>query len=395
MMKHLSLFIILISIGSCIDRFDFNIPDSDLQLVVDGRITDAPGPYTVKITRTQKLNNLLFPPTVSAKAVTIFDNVGNSETLTEIKAGIYQTSPTGIRGVIGRVYTLRIETFDNKIYESSPEKINPAGTVDSIYYEFQKNVSLEGVSGYQFKIFMNSRGEPQGDNHFLWKLTGTYKVITSPELHIILTQRLNDPPPPPKKDPRVCSGYVYNPRTDQLDYVKPCECCTCWASLVDSKPHVSDNNIVANGQFNKVDMGAIPVDFWPFWDKTMVKVEQLSLSNAAFNYWKAVRDQQEGAVSLFQPAISKAVSNIFLKNGKEEVQGLFQASAISKNFIFLSAKDIPLGSGIIPPPPSLPPRYIPTPGLVYEEFLSEPFVVREACTGAFAHSTTQQPIDWK
>jgi hypothetical protein len=397
MKKQLILFLTIILLDSCIEQFNVAAPEALSQLVVDGRITDAPGPYIVKLSKTKRLDDVISPPsTLSASAVMVFDNAGNSETLTEISAGTYQTSPTGIRGVVGREYFIRIETRDGKIYESLPEKISPSGTVDSIYYEFQKNISLAGNPNYQFRIFMDSQGEAEGENYFLWKLTGTYRVITSPELYIVLQPQILEPPPPPRKAPRPCSGFIYDNRLDRLNPVRPCECCTCWADLVDKKPIVNDNYVVANGQFNKIDMGVIPVEFWPFWDKTMVKVEQMSLSKSAHAYWKTIRDQKDGAASLFQPPFGKALSNIFLKNGKEEAQGFFQASSVSKKIIFLTSRDIPLGPGVIPPPPVIPPRYVPTGGSpIYEEFLSEPFVVRESCLNAFKHSTTQRPADWK
>ncbi|MFM9840599.1 MAG: DUF4249 domain-containing protein [Cyclobacteriaceae bacterium] len=395
MKKPWVLFCVFIIHDSCIDRLGITVPNASLQLVVDGAITDAPGPYTVKLSRTRRLADFAAPPTVLAKSVTIFDNEGNSEILTETTTDVFQTSPTGMRGAIGKEYFVRIEMHDGKVYESIPEKIRPPGTVDSIYYEFQTKVSEKGIANYYFRIFMNSHGEPEGENYFLWKLTGTYRVLTSPDLHIIFESSPGGLVIIP--DPRPCSGAVFIKKTGEILYPNPCECCQCWADLVGEKPNVSDNYIVDNGKFNKVDMGIIPVEFWPFWDKTLVKAEQLSLSKSAFDYWRTVQDQKEGATSLFQPAIGKAISNIFSKDGNEEVQGFFYASAISKKTLFLTSKDIPKGAAVIPPPPGLPPRYTPRagedPSLL--KFYSEPFVVRESCLLAFKHSTTQKPIDWK
>jgi hypothetical protein len=378
MKKSILLFFAFLSFDSCIDRFEMNSPNATSQLVVDGFITDAPGPYTVKLSRTRNLIDFSPPPLVSAKAVTLFDNVGNAEKLFELTTGIFQTTAAGMRGVIGREYFVRIEMGDGKIYESSPEKISPAGKVDSVYYEYEK-YQVEGVAKYRFRIFMDSHGEPEGDNLFLWKLRGTYKVITSPELHFYRSSELFIP------DPRPCSGYIYNKTAKALEYIKPCECCTCWPSFVNQKPIVSDNQIVLNGSFKKVELGIIPVDFWPFWDKTMVQVEQWSISERARNYWKTIRDQKDGATSLFQPAIGKAISNIIQKNGKEVVQGFFSASAVSRKLFFLTEKNIPEGPGVIPEPPGLGPG----------PPLGSTFIVRESCLLAFKNSTIQQPPDWK
>lgn len=389
--QRIILFATLILFDSCIDVLDYSSSNDNQQLVVDGFITDAPGPYTIRLTKTRRTAEYRPYSTVTAKSVSIFDTEGNSEQLVEKDAGVYQTSSSGIRGQMGKSYYVRIELNDGKIYQSIPEKITPAGRVDTSYFEFEKVVSEKGISSYQFRIFMDSHGNPSGDNYFLWKLIGTYKVITSPELHILLR-------PGPIKDPRPCSGFVVIPETGKLGYVKPCECCQCWASKVDSKANVSDNYIVANAVFNKVDMGVIPVEFWYFWEKTMVTVQQMSLSKSAHAYWKTVKDQQEGSQSLFQPAIGKARSNIRLISGEEEVQGYFFAASVSKKVFFLSYLDIPLGTAVIPEPPALPPRYIPKPGdpqSLIDEYYTEPFVVRESCLLAFRHSTTEKPADWK
>lgn len=384
------LFATLILFDSCIDVLDYSSVNDNQQLVIDGFITDAPGPYTVRLTKTRRTAEYRPYSTVSAKSVSIFDTEGNSEQLVEKDAGVYQTNAAGIRGQMGKSYFVRIELNDGKIYQSTPEKITPAGRVDTAYYELEKVVSQKGIVSHQFRIFMDSQGNTEGDNYFLWKLIGTYKVITSPELHILLR-------PKPIKDPRPCSGFVVIPETNKLGYVQPCECCQCWASKVDSKANVSDNYIVSNAQFKKVDMGVIPVEFWFFWEKTMVTVQQLSLSKSAFTYWKTVKDQQEGAQSLFQPAIGKARSNIRLLTGEEEVQGYFFAASVAKKVFFLSYLDIPLGV-IIPEPPALPTRYIPSPNdpqSLIDEYYTEPFVVRESCLLAFRHSTTEKPADWK
>ena len=56
-MKRIALlFFGLVIIGSCIDRIDIKVPDSySSQLVVDGAITDEPGPYTVRLTKSERV----------------------------------------------------------------------------------------------------------------------------------------------------------------------------------------------------------------------------------------------------------------------------------------------------------------------------------------------------
>ena len=93
---HFCFFLILS--GSCIDRISIKIPDSySSQLVVDGLITDEPGPHTVTLSLASPIEDFLeFRKKIVAKSVTIIDNVGNSELLEEVEKGVYQTSVGGI-----------------------------------------------------------------------------------------------------------------------------------------------------------------------------------------------------------------------------------------------------------------------------------------------------------
>ncbi len=362
MRRVLLITIILLISDSCIDRLDLEYSESTNQLVIEGQINDEPGPYTIRVNRARKILDFSEIKPVSASKVVLTDNVGNSETLVEVSPGVFQTKPNGIRGTIGREYILRVETRDGKIFESSPEKINPAGSVDSIYYTFEKFEPLSGSAKYQFRIYINSNGEDKGENLFRWKFTGTYKVLTNPELRTRSAGEVRVPDPP------ACSGF-----NTLLEQVAPCKCCTCWVNMPDAKPKVNDNVTSLNGSYKNVEVGIVPVEYWTFFDKVQVEVKQMSLSRAAFNYWKIVQDQKEGSTSLFQPAIGKAVSNMFVKNGSEEVLGLFYASAIVKKTIFMDASDIPLGPSVIPSaPPPIP----------------------ESCLVAFPFSTLQKPINW-
>ncbi len=362
MKKNVLFIIILLFLDSCVERIDFDSSNTTAQLVIEGQINDEPGPYTIRVNRTRKVLDFGEVKPVSASKVIIFDNLGNSETLTESSPGVYKTKTNGIRGIVGREYVLRVETRDGKVFESSPEKINPAGEVESIYYRFEKFEPQTGPTQYQFRFYINSRGEDQGENLFRWKFTATYKVQTNPELHTRSAGETRVP------DPLPCSGFNIS-----LEQIGPCECCTCWVSRLESRPKVNDNTIISDGSYKDVEVGIIPVEYWIFFDKVQVEVKQMSLSRAAFDYWKIVQDQKEGSTSLFQPAIGKAVSNMFLKKGTEEVQGLFYASSIAKKTIFINASNIPLGPSVIPSaPPPIP----------------------ESCLVAFPFSTLQKPINW-
>ncbi len=92
------------------DVIDINLNETGQQIVIEGAITDLPGPYTVRISKTTDFFEPGVCPPVSDAVVTISDDEGNSETLKETSPGNYQTS--SIRGVPGRTYTLSVAVDD-------------------------------------------------------------------------------------------------------------------------------------------------------------------------------------------------------------------------------------------------------------------------------------------
>lgn len=360
---RLSLFFLFI-IMACVDRIEFDPgPSGESQIVIDGLITEEPGPYTVRLRRSQGIeDNLRVAPPFSANRVIISDDAGNSEVLEEGEFGVYATKANGIRGTIGRTYTLRIENRDGTVYESSPELLRPVGKVDSIYYEFESLVPENGPVLNGFKIFIDAQSD-QGNESFLrWKFTGTYRIATNPELHDVPCGESRCP------DPRPCSGQIIT--NLGLTRVADCECCVCWVNEIESRPLVSDNQFVAGGKFKKVQVGFVEVNEFTFFDKYQVAVEQMSLSQAAFDFWRAVQAQQEGSSSLFQPPFGKAKTNVFPVNGGPEVQGIFYAAAVDRKTRFISRDEVPV------------------------EIPDISVVLSESCNLVFDFASTTKPLDW-
>jgi hypothetical protein len=366
MKKGIFLISVLFALtNACVEQANFKAANADSQLVVEGLITDEPGPYFVKLTRSRKPLDFSGTISVSAIRVTILDDAGNAEILQEVSAGNYQTSPTGIRGVVGRSYSVKIETRDGKVYESVPDKLTKSGLIDKIYTQFVTVPQTTGPPKSQFLIFLDASVPPANETFLRWKLNAYYKVVTFPEQRVVQAGEGTIP------SPRPCSGYIYS--AGQLNQIGTCSCCTCWPKLVDTSPVISASQIPTGGRYLGINIGSVPVEYWTFFDKTMIEVKQLNISELASRYWKTIVDQQEGSTSLFQPSIGKAVSNVIHKNGNDEVQGIFYAAGVEVKRIFLSKDNLPQGTELPKAPPS----------------------INESCILAFTNSSNQEPIGWQ
>ncbi len=93
-------------VSACTKEIKPNLRTSTPTLVIEGNITNLPGPYTVKLSQSVIFydSNNVIP--VSGGHIRISDNAGNTDSLIEVSPGTYHT--TTIAGVPGRTYHLSV-----------------------------------------------------------------------------------------------------------------------------------------------------------------------------------------------------------------------------------------------------------------------------------------------
>ncbi|MFM9839356.1 MAG: DUF4249 domain-containing protein [Cyclobacteriaceae bacterium] len=345
-------------LSACVERIDFKVPSAQLLTVVEGTISNDPGPYKVKITKGLTLEGSSSLISVQKAKIKLYDNLGNVEAFKETDPGVYETGGV-IRGEIGRSYYILIETADGKMFESEPDRLNPVGEIEDIRFEFEARTSVKSFGEIVedvFNIYVDANASVEAnagenDNYVRWRFTGTYKFETNPELHIIVYPF----PYLPLKYPWPCSGYIVGPGPTGsggiLEKIADCTCCTCWVKQFESQPQLSDGQFVNGNKFRNVKVGEVPITRTTFSDKYLIEVEQLSLSKKSFEFFKLVRAQKEGASNLFQPPSGEIKSNIKSVNNNDPIIGIFWATSKKKKSIFIQKEDIPY---------PIPVRYIST-----------------------------------
>jgi hypothetical protein len=362
--------ILVVFLCSCVEPIEFKVPPPEEQTVVEGMITTEPGPYLVKLSRARGLSSDFEAPIpIEGARIVLFDDEGNTEDFMESQPGTYLTSGV-IRGRVGHSYHIRIETADGKVFESEPDQIRPVGEIDDIRFGYEARTTPVGeyeVAADVFNVYVDAYATDDPDNYIRWRFTGTYEVLTYPELHMTKI-----PSYTPFKDPYPCSGYIVVEFVPggKLEKIADCTCCTCWARQYESKPQLSDTQLVSDGQFNNIKVGEVPINSATFYDKYLIEVEQMSLTRQAFDYFKLIRSQKDGASSLFQPPSGEIRGNIKAVGSNEAVVGLFWASAVSKASKFITREDVPY--------PVVPITFSTTP-----------------CYDYYPNSTTDRPALWE
>jgi hypothetical protein len=362
--------LIFLVVSACVDPIGFDSPPAADILVVDGSITDGPGPYSVKISRGVPLEaDSTFHYPVSGAIVKLYDDNGAMEPFTEIRPGDYRTGGT-IRGTVGRTYHITIQLSDGTMLESEPEKIFPIGQIRSIHYQFDARTVTRPFGVFAadaFNIFVDGDAPiADGEETYVrWRMTGTYKVLTHPELHETIALEFA------YKTPFPCSGYTVAPAEGGgiLEQVSECTCCTCWITQFDSRPQLSDTELVSNGQFRNIKVGEVRISAETFYDKFRVDVDQMTISRSAFEFFKLIRAQKDAPSDLFQPPSGRLIGNIRSSNKDQVVVGLFWATSVHSSSIYLRRSDVPY---ILPP--------IKT--------------IVQPCNKIYANASTTKPANW-
>ncbi|MCW3126680.1 MAG: hypothetical protein JWO03_2338, partial [Bacteroidetes bacterium] len=149
------LIILAISIGlitsACHKDIHLDLSNASGITVIEGYITDQPGPYFVGISKTVTFydsNNVV--PVLGASLI-MTDDAGNRDSLTDSGLpGLYQTHT--IAGVVGRTYHLSVFA-DGKQYDAA-SKLNPPVPVDSV------GLQLFGFNGKTYWVFYGIFKDP-------------------------------------------------------------------------------------------------------------------------------------------------------------------------------------------------------------------------------------------
>lgn len=147
-------------VSSCEQVISVDLNQAAPQVVIEGIVTDQPGPYSVTLTTSGNYfdQSLYFPPVTNALVV-LSDDLGNRETLKEGTPGTYRSSLI-LRGMPGRTYALKVETGGRgyDAFSTMPQKV----AIDSLFAVPRRGSSSE--PGYD--IYLLFKDPPELGNYY-------------------------------------------------------------------------------------------------------------------------------------------------------------------------------------------------------------------------------------
>ncbi len=317
------IFLFILLIWGCKEEFTIEFNSTEKTIVVEGGITNKPGPYSIRLSTTLPINKPIRVPLKNC-VVTISDDKGISEKLTETEPGVYFTSKDGIRGTIGNSYSLSVVTDDGRKYQTSFEKMRPVIQIDSVYAELTKQEDLNypyGLPGIQF--YIDSKPAIEKEGYILWNLEETYQYEADYPLYALY----------------YFGDYFYvNRHMDTIAQITGLSydtVFTCWKT----NP-VRD---IFTGQFANLSDAVIkrkPLHFVSTQTKKLsvkysLLIQQCSISKEAYIFWESIRDQITDESFLYTKQPYNIAGNLRNTSNPEELTfGYFTVASVVEKRVF-------------------------------------------------------------
>lgn len=147
----------IFSCEEVIDPEELNLDNHESQIVIEGHITNQPGPYTISITKSINYFSDEEFSGVNNATVVLSDNTGQTETLTYVQGseGLYQSAT--FEGIEGREYFLDV-SYNGNNYTASCT-MYPKSDIVSLTYRFKEATVHVNEDGYFITIEATDRPE--------------------------------------------------------------------------------------------------------------------------------------------------------------------------------------------------------------------------------------------
>jgi Domain of unknown function (DUF4249) len=282
---------------------DIRITNEANAVIVSGEISNLTGPYIIRLNKPTSyspydVREFTGIPITKAK-VEVVDNRGEVYPFTEISSGVYQSSLTSFRGVVGNSYVLQIKTNDGKIIVSRSSKILSPPQLSHYDYVFNNAEKVEDIT---FKVTSKIRDEIKQDNYYLIKKQEYIQFLTT-----------CPPPPPPPANPPPC-------------YSK------CWMAPLNTQPILFDDFLI-DGQTIEQTVAVVPLE-----DLTdyAIDLKIYNLEKDFYQYWKRLEDQRVLTGSIFDKVPAQVTGNLICTNDPTlEVLGYFGAVSVTKKRLII------------------------------------------------------------
>jgi hypothetical protein len=311
--RQATLFLLLLFFfTSCVDEYWPELDKYQNLLVLDGTLTDSNGPLLVNLSVSSPVNGEKYIP-LSGGELFVTDENQVKTLLYETLPGSYTAEDTSFRGKVGSSYQLHIKLPNGKSYISDVCLLRESAPIDSIYGLIEEPDNPENNNGYPgMQFYVENHSLSSDTSYYLWKCIETYEYKSTFDID-------------------------YTWEGEFIPYPDPDSLSTCWRTA-----RVNEILFASTYYLDPTAVNAFPIHFVSTATKRLsirysVSVEQLSISESAFNFYNAIKQQNIDQENLWTQQPYQILGNMHcVTNPDEPVLGFFVVAGASEKRIFLN-----------------------------------------------------------
>jgi Domain of unknown function (DUF4249) len=334
----------LLLLSRCLDPYFPSATRTNYNyLVVDAFLTGGGDSTIVTLKRTQTLNDAGLPQVESDAVVRIQELFGQIWTLNNSHDGKY--SVVNLKLTTEQKYKLVIITPDGKEYESDYVSYVKTPEIDSVSWKDEPG----GV-----RIAVNTHDPFNNTHYYRWTYDETWQYKSS------------------------ISGYYY--QNGQVYSRTTWDYGVCWKSAFSKSIFISSTAALSQDRVADYVLTSVPQVSRKLHDRYSMLVRQTAISKEAYQYWLAIKRNNESLGNFLSPLPTQLNGNIHNVNDiKEPVLGFFCASTVTRKRILIDRQKISGPSAMYDPDG-------------YENCSAGVVLVEDISDAAFAHKLITNAI---
>ena len=311
----------------CVEPFspELDPEDSENLLVVEGMVTDQPGPFRIRLTFSvpvyDKWDLVADYMPVEGAEVEIIDIWGNTFIQFDTGLGWYETKEKELQGIPGRTYQLAITTTERLQYESTPQLLRSVPSIDSVYWEEFRVTKFDQQVTYEqnwLRILADTRAPGNENAYFKWELEETWE-FRMPKRVLVNHGNIEHSPPPSWETLEVEEEKVH-----------------CWVTEYSQSVLVKSTSDTPSNEIR----GFVLQTIGPPDDKLNIRysvlVKQYTLDREMYGFFKQIRESNEETGGIYERTPAQITGNIYCCEEGKQALGYFIASAIQTKRIFIN-----------------------------------------------------------
>ena len=306
--RSLLILLSLMLFGSCISPYDFETIGYERSLVIDASLTNETTAHPVRLSYTFAIDTSRNDPAERA-TVAFVDGSGNRTLLPEKSPGLYLTD-SSFAGIPGMTYTLEISLPDGSEFRSSPEVMPIPVPIDSIYGRYltlpteTDNTNMTGV-----QIFLDAHSNAATPQNFRY----TYR------------ESFETPVPYPSRYDWTGSGASFR------IFARDTPLGPCYRKGASSTTMVATTRGLSDNRILEFPIRFINQSGQELAYRYIIEVSQYTISNEAHEFFRYLKESNEGSGSLSDRQLGSINGNIYdINDPTIPVLGYFEVAGVAK-----------------------------------------------------------------